>query len=140
MFSLNSLKIFVITVKRFEPAISCIGDQDATIASATHMWETGSLNWPQFMFQWFIRFPEFVEFTEFPFHLGKTPISMFWGVSGKTLAYHTWGHSSNPFELQPKNYVTEFNKFSKSHLGKTLLCRLWVGLHWLDQERRYISS
>ena len=30
-----------------------------------HMWETGSLNWAQFMLQWFIRFPEFAEFTEF---------------------------------------------------------------------------
>ena len=26
-----------------------------------HMWETGSLNWAQFMVQWFIRFPEFNE-------------------------------------------------------------------------------
>ena len=38
MFSLNSLysvtKIFVITVKRFEPATSCVRDQDATIEPA----------------------------------------------------------------------------------------------------------
>ena len=27
------------------------------------------------MLQWFIRFPEFAEFSEFPFHLGKTPIA-----------------------------------------------------------------
>ena len=26
------------------------------------------------MLQWFIRFPEFAEFTEFLFHLGKTPM------------------------------------------------------------------
>ena len=26
------------------------------------------------MLGWFIRFPEFAEFTEFPFNLGKTPI------------------------------------------------------------------
>ena len=34
---------------------------------------------PQFMRQWFIRFPEFAEFTEFPFHSGKTllPVSPF---------------------------------------------------------------
>ena len=25
--------------------------------------------------QWFIRFSEFAEFTEFPFYLGKTPVS-----------------------------------------------------------------
>ena len=26
------------------------------------------------MLQWFMRFPEFAEFTEFLFHLGKTPM------------------------------------------------------------------
>ena len=25
------------------------------------------------MLQWFIRFPEFAEFTKYPFNLGKTP-------------------------------------------------------------------
>ena len=30
-----------------------------------HMWGTGSLNWAQFMLQWFIRFPDFAEFIEF---------------------------------------------------------------------------
>ena len=34
-----------------------------------HTWGTGSLNWPQFILQWFVRLPEF---TEFPCHLGKT--------------------------------------------------------------------
>ena len=69
MFSQNSAnsetKIFVITVKWFEPAISCTRDQDATTGPARHMWETGSLKWLQFMLQWFIQFPEF------PFNLGK---------------------------------------------------------------------
>ena len=60
-----SEKIFVITVQGLEPAISCVRDQDATSVSARHIWETGSLNWTQFMFQWFIRFPEFAEFAEF---------------------------------------------------------------------------
>ena len=50
------------------PATLCVRDQDATTAPARHMWETGSLNWAQFMLQWFIKF------TEFMFHLGKTPI------------------------------------------------------------------
>ena len=38
MFSLNSVtKILVITVKRLEPATSCVRDQDATTAPAkTH--------------------------------------------------------------------------------------------------------
>ena len=41
MFSLNSLnsmtKIFVITVKGFEPTTSSVRDQDATTAPARHM-------------------------------------------------------------------------------------------------------
>ena len=53
------------------PATSCVRDQDATTAPARYMWETGSLNWAQFILQWFIRFPEF---SEFLFHLGKTPM------------------------------------------------------------------
>ena len=41
-FSLNaytefSYKIFVITVKGFEPAISCVRDQDATTVPGRHM-------------------------------------------------------------------------------------------------------
>ena len=55
------------------PVTSCVRDQDATTVPARHMWETVSLNWAQFMLQWFIRFPEF---SEFLFHLGKTPISL----------------------------------------------------------------
>ena len=73
--TLNSVtKIFVIMVKGFKPATSCARDQDATTAPARHRWETGSLNWSQFMLQWFIRFPKFTEFTEFLFQLGKTPL------------------------------------------------------------------
>ena len=60
---------------------SCVRDQHATTAPARHMWETGSLNWAQFMLQWFIRLPEF-EFTEFsessvPFRknsIGSAPV------------------------------------------------------------------
>ena len=41
MFSLNSLnsgtKIFVIPVKGFKPATSCVRDQDATAAPARHI-------------------------------------------------------------------------------------------------------
>ena len=67
-------KIFVITVKELEPATSWVRDQHATSVPARHMWETGSLNCAQFMLQWLIRFPEFAEFGEFLFHLGKTPL------------------------------------------------------------------
>ena len=49
-----------------EPATSCVNDYDATIQPTGH--------WPQYMIQWFIRFPEVAEFTEFPFHLGTTPM------------------------------------------------------------------
>ena len=65
MFSLNSVtKVFVITVKGIEPAISCVRDQDATTVLARHRRQTGSLNWLQFMLQWFIRFPGIAEFRE----------------------------------------------------------------------------
>ena len=68
MFSLISLnwvtKIFVITVKELKCATQPPLTQEI-------MWEKGSLNWAQFMLQWFIRIPEF---SEFLFHLGKTPI------------------------------------------------------------------
>ena len=54
-----------LSVKGLVPATSCVRDQDATTVPERHMWETGSLNWPQFMFQWFIRLPDCVQFTEF---------------------------------------------------------------------------
>ena len=38
-------------VKAFEPAASCVRDQDAATQSAGHMWETVSLNRLQFMLQ-----------------------------------------------------------------------------------------
>ena len=63
MFLLNSvtkINIFVITVKGLKPT----RNQNATTTPARHMWETGSLNWGQFMHQWFIRFSEFTEFNE----------------------------------------------------------------------------
>ena len=70
MFSLNSLKIFdkILYKRLFEPAISCVRDQDATTAPARH-----TLNWLQFMLQWFVRFPNIAEFIHFPFHFGKSP-------------------------------------------------------------------
>ena len=68
-------KILVITIKGFEPATFSVREQDVTTAPARHMWETGPLNWLQFMLHWFIRFSEFAEFTEFLFHFGKTPMS-----------------------------------------------------------------
>ena len=99
MFSLNSLnsvnsvtKIFVITVKRLEPATPCVRNQDATTVPSRHMWETGSLNWAQFMLQWFIRFPEF---SEFLYHLRKTPL--YFNFSYSTLYWDLQWY------LQPRN-------------------------------------
>ena len=48
----------------YNPATSCVRDQDATTAPSRHMWEIGTLNWAHIMLQWFTRFPEFVEFDE----------------------------------------------------------------------------
>ena len=81
-FSLNICH-YSKRVRTCPPATSCAREQDATTAPARHMWETGSLNWAQFILQWFISFPEFAEFSEFLFHLGKTPLSEV------TLKWHT---------------------------------------------------
>ena len=48
-----------LSLKGLEPATSCVQDQDTTAVPARHMWETGSLNWAQFMLQWLIIFPKF---------------------------------------------------------------------------------
>ena len=64
-----------LSLKRLKPATFRVGGQDATTASAIHMWET--LNWTQFMLQWFVRFPKFAQFTESNevlLRLGKTVI------------------------------------------------------------------
>ena len=57
--------MFIITVKELEPAIYGVWDQNATTTPSRHTWEKGSLNSVKFMLQWFIRFPEFTEITEF---------------------------------------------------------------------------
>ena len=58
MFSLNSMRAWLL----FEPTNSCARAQDDPTELTGH----------QFTPQWFIKFPEFAEFTEFLFHLGKT--------------------------------------------------------------------
>ena len=65
MFSLNSVtKIFAIKrVRTCHLLCKSPGCYHSSVP-ARHMWETGSLNWAQFMLQWFIRLPEFTEFTE----------------------------------------------------------------------------
>ena len=73
-FSVKNICHYNKRAQTCHPTTSCVRDQDATTAPARHMWETGSLNWPQFMLQWFIRFPEVTEFSEFLFQLEKTPM------------------------------------------------------------------
>ena len=64
----------LLSLKGLEPATSCGRDQYATTVPARHMWEAGSLNWVQFMPQWFIRFPEFAKFNESSDPLRKNSI------------------------------------------------------------------
>ena len=47
------------------PSLQCVRDQDATTVPTRHTWEAGSLNWAQFMLQWFTKFPDLAEITEF---------------------------------------------------------------------------
>ena len=49
-------KIFVTAIKVFEPAISCVRDQDVTTVPARHMCRS------KYLLQWFIRLPGFPEF------------------------------------------------------------------------------
>ena len=51
-----------LSLKGLKPATSCVRFKDAIKVPARHMWAKGSLNWLQFILQWFIRFREFTEF------------------------------------------------------------------------------
>ena len=64
-----------VSLKGLELATSCVRNQYATTAPARHMWEKGSLNWAQFMLQWFIRL---LNSMKVPLHLGKTPLSHYY--------------------------------------------------------------
>ena len=68
-------KIFFVNVKTlFEPGTSVARDRSVTTEPLIHRQQRRFLNWYESMLQWFIRFPELAEFTEFPFYLGKTPL------------------------------------------------------------------
>ena len=63
-----------------------------TTETERHLYQRGSSNWPQFMLQWFVRFPEFAQFTEFPLQSGKphyTFHNQSWVVS-KNSAFSGW--------------------------------------------------
>ena len=51
VFTEFSDKKFVISVKGFDPAASCVRDWDGTTAPARLVLETGYLNWLQFIDQ-----------------------------------------------------------------------------------------
>ena len=114
MFPLNLVnsvtKMFIITVKGLQPAISCVRDQDTSTAPARHMWETGPLNGPWFMLQWFIRFPNFAEFTEFSFHLEKIHYAWIKAAAQDNRCNLTmlfWPLNFHPFEVErPANWIS----------------------------------
>ena len=62
------------SLKGLEPTTFCVRDQDATTAPARQIWETGSLNWAQFLLRWFIRSLDSLNSMKVLLHLGKTPI------------------------------------------------------------------
>ena len=72
IFSDKNISHYNKRARTYHPDTSCVADHDATTALARHMWEIGSLNWSQFILQWFGRFPEFAEFSKSSAHLGKT--------------------------------------------------------------------
>ena len=73
----------------FEPATSCVRNQDATTVPARHVRDKILNLKIQFMLQRFLSFSEFAEFTQFPFHLGKNSIEV---AGGKyfELAVASW--------------------------------------------------
>ena len=94
------------------PATSCVRNQDATTMPVKHMWETESLNWLQFMLQWFLRVPEFAEFAEFLFHIGKTRLLWRW----RSISINV--NSMSNFSVLFRPHTKKKNLFSSCGLGK----------------------
>ena len=121
MFSLNSVTEYLSLQKKgsypCQPATSCVRDQDATTVPAWHMWETGSLNWAQFMLQWLsdsLNSPNLVKVT---LHLGKTP--MCWCVVPNTGIHST--------RMQAKIFIS-FELHGCRHVNwNMLLLTIWKG-------------
>ena len=90
----------------FEPSTTWVTNQDATTPPRRHMLEKGSLKWTLFMLQWFIRFPEFAEFTE----------------------------SSTPFRKNSNKQIWHFT-FSVSLFRNCLFERI-NSLYWYELTRR----
>ena len=110
------------------------------------MWEAESLNWAQFMLQWFIRFPEFVEFGEFLFHLGKTPLCPITRTESNHKSWKQIGRQSHPNRIQcfsflchqvfdkvyPIRMILQFYFFfaPASSLSGQWILWLWLILDW----------
>ena len=88
-----------------------------------YMWETGSLNWTQFMLQWFIRFPEFAESNEFLFHFGQNSVcfAFFRNFVG---SYHIF--------LRGYKTLNQFVKWSQ--------CRIRMSSLWKQAQLRFTMT
>ena len=71
----------------------------------------------QFMPQWFIRFPEFTEFSEFLFHLGKTPLSLL-------------NHNQNVYKLFTWTFGRFFaaTEMFSEHIQLLMIFRIFINL------------
>ena len=105
----------LLSLKGLEPATSCGGDQYATTVPARPMWEAGSLNWAQFMPQWFVGFPEFAKFNESSDPLRKNSIGRVNIQS--TLAWFTMSAKRMTLTiLEACGYINSKKGISSSHL------------------------
>ena len=75
-----------------QPATSCVRDQHAITTPARHMWETGTLNWNQFMLQWLSVSLNSLNSVKVMLHLGKTPIPTKRMHSSRMRTDHSRGH------------------------------------------------
>ena len=77
------------------------------------------------MLQWFLRFLKFAKFTEFPFHLGKTPVISSMSARGGRLLFvlsHLLLHGLRNLSL--KRFISEKSKLS---LKSSIFCGGGVG-------------
>ena len=98
----------------------------------THSEQNDRHLWKYYL-HWYIRFPEVAEFTEFPFHLGKTPIDLttclrtiifvyvFGVFSLHTLLKQNNGKYLFDFKLYPWNCLRMLNSHCILYLRKMIL-------------------
>ena len=117
--------------KGFKPATSCVRNQDATTVPTRHRWEALYLNWPKFMLQWFITFPEFAEFIESLFHLGKTPMSL--KIKYICNEYLSVWHAIPRYESNTNHN----NTFLQTTLFHLLICSWYIPYKSITCPRKY---